>query len=240
MFEDFHMNCFMIKFRPLQIFLKPSSFFFFLIIVLFFPNSVLGTMNKGIHFYPDELRAMPRWCECRILWQRQFVGWSRDVPVPDSIKIEYKKWAKVIGEDIFRGTHHYCTGLNWINRYKLSLTDTYKNIENDRNIALNSALGEFRYMRGALKPKHRLYYEMLLNEAYIYSEQGNHLKAANNYIEILKLKPKYAGAYVKYAMFLTSIGQKEKAIKVLQAGFKKTNGSKIILQALTAMGIDNI
>ncbi len=213
------------------------SFVICLMTIVILPNNVFGKMSKTIFFSRDELSAMPRWCQCRILVQNQILGLSTKPfkNVPDSLMLEYNKWAKIVGKDVIRFTHHYCTGLNWINRYNRYYTSQYQGSERDRQFALKAALSEFKFMRGRLNPKHKLYYSMLMREAYVYSEQKNLIAAGKNYKEIFKLKPGYASAYVEYARLLNSVGKTEDAIKILQIGLKKTKGDKAIKQAMTAM-----
>lgn len=229
-----------LKYQCLGSWVIHFSFILCLMMIVILPNSVFGKMNKDFTFSLEELKAMPKWCQIRMLVQNRVVGVSRGKAfgenVPDSTMNEYYKWAKVIGEDIFRYTHHYCAGLNWINRYKLSFVSQYKGVERDRDFALKSALNEFRFMRGRLRPKHKLYYAMLMKEAYIYGEKKNFKKAIKNYSEIIKLKPRYVSAYVEYAQLLNSIGNSENAIKVLQFGLKKNKGSKIIEQLIVTWG----
>ncbi len=209
-----------------------------LMTIVILPNNVFGKMSNSIFFSRDELLAMPRWCQCRILVQNQTLDTSHFKPfknVPGSLMLEYKKWAKVVGKDIIRYSHHYCSALNWINRYNKYYTIQYQGAERDRQFALGRVLSNFRFMRGHLNPKHKLYYSMLMREAYVYSEQKNFTAAGKNYREILKLKPGYAPAYIEYARLLNSVGKTEDAIKILQIGLKKTKGDKAIKQAMTAM-----
>nr|WP_320013629.1 tetratricopeptide repeat protein [uncultured Desulfobacter sp.] len=215
--------------------LKYFAFFFFLYLLIL-PDNVSAKMNKGIFFTRNELAAMPRWCQNRIIVQNQWTGTENrgfGKNVPESAKLEYEKWTKVIGKDVIRYTHHYCTALNWINRYKLSLPQNYKAVEADRKEALSSAMNEFNFLRGYLKPKHKLFYSQLMNEAYIYKEQGNLMAAVKNYRKILKFKPGYVPAYIRYAQLLDAVGKNDDAIKILRTGLKKTKGAKSIKNEIT-------
>lgn len=212
---------------------KSFLLFFSVLTIALLPMDVFGNMNKGYHVYPEELKTLPRWCQCRMLIKNHVVGRHPGEKVPDTMIQEDKKWAKAIGEDIIVFTHHYCAGLNWINRYKLSLVSLYEGVESDRERALESALGEFKFMRGRLTPKHALYYSMLMNEAYIFREQKNIAQAVKNYQEIMKLKPGYAPAYVEYAGLLISLGKTMDAKKILQVGLEKTNSEKSIERMLS-------
>ncbi len=220
----------LIKNRQFSTKVMQFSFVLCLMIMVILPNSVFGRMNKGWGVLPEEMAAVPRWCQNKMIVHK-----SKYKNLSGPVANEYNKWAKVIGEDIFRYTHHYCMALNWINRYKISLASLYKNVEADREFALKNALSEFLFMRKRLQPKHKLYYSLLMNEAYVYGEQKNLAAAVRNYQQILKLKPGYAFAYVEYARLLNSVGKTEDAIKLLQSGLKKTKGAKIIKLTITAM-----
>jgi tetratricopeptide (TPR) repeat protein len=181
----------------------------------------LGNIPYATEPLREELPMLPKWCQIRTIAHPRMFGQSRGENVPDSVMRENAKWAKIVGEDIYIFTHHYCRGLNWINRYKKSLGFTYNNVENDRDYALKKALSEFHFMRGRLRAKHKLYYPMLMNEAYVYKEQKDFVSAQRNYIEIIKLKPNYAPAYDEYAALLNLMGKNEDAIKVLQLKAKR-------------------
>lgn len=216
---------------------------FFFITILIPHNIAFARMNTGQPVHPDEFSVLPRWCQIKILAHPRvfntpplLVGGPEAENVPDSVMKEYEKWSRIIGKDIFVFTHHYCMGLNRINRYKRSFIYQYKGIETDRGRALQGAIGSFKFMRGRLLPKHKLYYMMLMKEAYVYREMGNIKRAVKNYREIIKRKPKYAPVYVEYAEMLISVGNNSDAIKILQFGMEKTNGAEMIKNALNAMG----
>jgi tetratricopeptide (TPR) repeat protein len=186
---------------------------------------------------PEELMVMPRWCQVKLLTVRRQHNLPGGENVPDSVLHEYAKWNGIIGKDIYVYTHHYCRGLNWINRYKKSFTTLpYKNVENDRERALQEATMQFKFMKGHLQPKHKLYYQMLMDDAYVYWEKKDYKNALKNYSELMQRKPEYAPVYIKYAEILETIGEKEEAIKVLQLGLEKTKGNLAIKQALSALG----
>ena len=201
------------------------------------PNSVSGKMKRDawVSQGDTEFNALPRWCQIRMMAHRRMGG--LDDNVPDSVMRENEKWRKFIGNDnVYFRAHHYCVGLTWIIRYKTSLLSKYKGVESDRIMALNLALEEFKFMGHKRCKKSNLYIPLLMNEAYVYGEQKDFEKAVKNYREIIKVKPSYAVAYVKYAQLLNSVGRNTDAIKVLQTGLKKTKGAKDIKRAMTAMG----
>ena len=179
---------------------------------------------------PEEISGLPRWCQVKMTAHRMKY---KNLPKP--LADEYNKWANVVGEKFFRATHHYCAGLNWLNRYRQHSFSTYKGAKQDRQFALKSARGEFQYMRERTTPKYKLYYLCLMQEAYANKELKNYAGAIKNYQQVIKLKPGYAIAYVEYAGILNSLGKNQDALKILQIGLKKTKGDKVIEKTMAAM-----
>jgi len=208
--------------------------------IVILPNSVfgepLGNIPRSAKIERQEFVNLPKWCQIRMMAHPRIHHLEGSENVPGSIMRQSAMYEKSVGKDIYPYAHHYCRGINWINRYKHSLPFNYKNIERDRDYALNYSIGEFRFMRGHLTPAHKLYYSMLMYEAYVYSEQKDYRKALKNYGEIIQRKPKYPVAYIKYAEILNTTGQKEEAKKILQSGLENTKGDPAIKQALGALG----
>jgi hypothetical protein len=171
----------------------PFTLIHFIFIVSMLPVNTFGQMYTMVDVQPDELSALPRWCQIRLIAHPRIAGYPAGENVPDSVMQENAKWENIIGKDIYRSCHHYCWGLNWINRYKISLILTGKQAEAYRNSALNRALAEFYYLHG-LKDKvkkHELYDQLLINEAYIYTQLGDIKKAAERYVELKKRNMKH-------------------------------------------------
>jgi tetratricopeptide (TPR) repeat protein len=209
-------------------------------LIVVMPNSVYGKMPKGTFPLPEELKELPRWCQIRFRSygaMRGYTGaWTNWERPPISVLRENKKWEKLFGAKVYNGAHHYIYGLNWINRHKRYSILRYEGVERDLNFALNTVISEFKFMRAYVRPKHKLYPMMLMQEAYAYKGLGNYKKAAQLYTELMKRNPGYAPVYVEYANLLKSVGKSKNALKVLQIGLKKTKGSKQIKQALAVMG----
>jgi len=177
---------------------------------------------------PEEINALPRWLQIVVL-----TGPKTNPPA--HLMREREKLIKKYGKPI-HAAHHFAAAVNWINRYYKSLGTGHWQGDADRKMALETALGEFRFMRGGwLTPKDIFYYSMLMYEATIYELQGNLKSAAKNYHEVIKLKPKYALAYVKYANLLESVGKPSAAVKILKKGLKKTKGAKIIKKKMETL-----
>lgn len=220
--------------------IKKFLIVFCFITIVILPSNLFCEMPKVIDPLPEELPMLPRWCQIRILSHPAMRGYkgvfANRERVPDWVLKENANWEKVIGKDIYDYCHHYVWGLNWINRYKRFRFSSYKNAERDGKFALQSAINEFNFMRNHLRPNNKLYYSMLMEEAFVYKELGDYAKVVGRYTEIIAKKPKYAPAYVEYAHFLNAIGKKGDAIDILKSGSKNTSGDKIIKDAMIKMG----
>lgn len=232
------MKIYLIEYRQLTGRVKILTLAFCLLVVFSFPNNAIGKMNMDPMISPLERQALPKWCQTRmIIHHVMHPPFDPISTVPSSVVRESHKLEKIIGERVYNSVHHYIFALNWINRYKLSFTMQYAGIENDRLGALNKAIKEFAYMRGLgdILKKNKLYYNLLLYEAYVYNELGNIKDAVKNYYEAMKTRPSYANAYIEYATLLNSAGKTADAIKILNIGLKKTKGNKLIKQMIASM-----
>jgi len=228
----------LMKYRQLRGRVKQFPFFFcfMLMLIVALPSGVFGKMPRVVGILREEMSVLPRWCQIRMLAHPRMFNHLDADEVSDVVMRENAKYSKIIGSDIYVYTHHYCRGLNWINRYKHTLTRFDKDVKVDRKYALRSALGDFHFMRNHLEPRHKLYAPNLMNEAYVYWEQKDFKRALKDYIRIMQTKPTYAPVYVKYAELLKSVGNSEEAINVLQIGLRKTKGDPAIKKALLALG----
>jgi hypothetical protein len=126
---------------------------------------------------PEELVLLPRYCQVRIM-DRNRVNTRDKSAASDAVMAEGDKWSNNIGPATWSRLHHYCAALNWINRYKKTFfSPNYPLLAKDRQLALNLAMSEFSYIRKHMERTCVLYPELLLKEAFVYSELNN-----NNFI----------------------------------------------------------
>lgn len=167
--------------------------------------------------YPTdaELDSLPAYC--RIKLRHRF-----DSP-------EYKKAQASFGPD-FEHVHHYCAGLNFINRYyRTSDTET-------RKFFLKSSVGEFDYMVTHAKPEFSLMPEIYLSRGTSYSLMKKDFQAMNDINKALELNPRMIKGYRLLSEFYENIKQKQKALEVVTAGLQYNPDSKMLQSRYLELG----
>jgi tetratricopeptide (TPR) repeat protein len=185
----------------------------------------------------EELQKLPRWCQVNLLTLRRTFH-NDTQSASDELMKEREGWARTIGEDVFSYMHHYCMGLNVMNRYfdkeaeLATAPEDKKELEKKR---LAGGLEEFNFVKDYLRQAHNVFYpELLLNEAVIYRELDDVQKAIGSLAEALKVKPDYVAAYLELSRTMKTAGDATEAKKVLDLGLKMTSGSEAIKRALEA------
>lgn len=87
-------------------------------------SSALASTRLPFKPTPAELQALPDYCKARL---------SGD-------KSSQQRWVQQFGKDNFLHFHHYCVGLNYVNRVRVSFGSKHK------KHYIETALGEFKYV----------------------------------------------------------------------------------------------
>lgn len=170
--------------------LKKSFFFIFIIQVL-----LISTARSEVD--PD-IELLPVYCKVR---------------KAGNTHPEYKKWAKVMGND-FIHIHHYCDGLAL--QIKANRTINIKK----KQQFLQQALGEINYTlrysskNFILKPK--IFYDI----GKIYEELDKSAEAMNAYRQSILLNPKVSLPYVALSDLYLKQNNKNEAVSILKKGLK--------------------
>ena len=187
-----------------------STYVLFLVVIislfLFFPLN-----SNAIQRAPteSEMNLLPKYCAVKYKYEH------RKTP-------EVKYWKKTLGDN-YGDIHHYCNGLNFINR-------AYKSKSlGERKDWVNKAIGEISYVIKAAKPGFPLLPELYLNRGKAYELKGELVEATKDYKKSIETKPDYSKAYVYYFDLLFE-RQKDyaQAEKVLEEGLKKSPKSKAL------------
>jgi tetratricopeptide (TPR) repeat protein len=132
---------------------------------------------------------------------------------------EYKLWERSLGPD-FQHTHHYCDGLNLLNRYYRSRS------EQSKRFNLGSALGNFDYMVSHANPGYSLMPDVYLNRGVTYSLMKNAAKAVTDMNKALEMNPQLVKAYNVLADYYVGIKQERKALEIVSTGLQHNPGMK--------------
>jgi hypothetical protein len=118
-------------------------------------------------------KDLPEYCQVMMTKVELFYKFkTRDVPAQFA-KVR-DKWIRTIGKNNWLHFHHYCFGIQKLNRF---LRMTEKPEEKRRKGMLGSALAEFEYMRKRADRSFPLWPQLFMYESQIYFQLGQPVKA---------------------------------------------------------------
>lgn len=167
--------------------------------------------------YPTdlELASLPQYCHAKL---RKNQG-----------DPEYEKWRGILGLD-FMHTHHFCQGLNLINRY-------YKaSSESDRKHYLKSAIDNFGYMVTNAAPTYSLMPEVYINRGTALSKFGKNSEAMVDFRKAIELNPRWAKAYTILADFYVEKKLQGEALATITEGLRYVPNSKMLQRRYVELG----
>lgn len=163
-----------------------------------------------------ELKSLPYYCTVK----RQL-----EKGVPGARQAGYA----ALGEQ-FGNVHHFCNGLNFINRYYRSPFGA------KAGSYLASAINEFTYMVEHLVPNSSLAAESYLGRATAYALSRRDGEAMRDFQTAVRYNPRLAGAYVAWADFLVERKLREDALKVVTEGLRWNPGHRALENRYTTLG----
>lgn len=162
----------------------------------------------------QEMRLLPPYCEAK-------VGKQRGNP-------EAKQyWSNIFGAANWKHMHHYCEGLNWLNRANRVFGDKQTQAYN-----LNNAINNFNYMLTHTERNFSLRPEILVNKgkALVLMKRGG--EAAAEFSKAIAFKADYAPAYISLGDYYLDAGNKKKARATYEDGLKLNPGFKALQRRL--------
>jgi len=140
------------------------------------------------------------------------------------------QWVALMGTDFWH-MHHYCRGLNDLNRLnRADLTPR------ERIALTDSALVEFRYVINNCKPTMPLLPEAFLRMGDVFVMRNELGNASAAFEQSRKLKPDYWPAYSRWADVLIGLKQFERARALLEEGLGHSPQQPVLLQKLRQAG----
>lgn len=133
---------------------------------------------------------------------------------------DQKAWAKKIGRIAWNNIHHYCAGLDYLNKARFA-SDKKKNI-----MFLNKAIGEFDYMQKRAGAKFILQPEIAVNKGRAHLQLLQFGEALQEFHRAIKKYPKYVPAYTELSDYYLEQGDKDEARAILEKGLKMVPDSK--------------
>ena len=162
-----------------------------------------------------EMAALPPYCAVRF----------------DGSPTEYKIWKTTMGGD-FVHVHHYCAGLNFVNRAR-GMTSANK----DRLGTLSAAVRNFDYILTHTHPGFSLRPEAMMNRGIALSmlpqKQG---EAIGNLHKAIEMNPKLPHAYLTLADMYDKLKNYSKALETAAEGLRHNPDTRSLQRRYTELG----
>ncbi|MEQ1622953.1 MAG: tetratricopeptide repeat protein [Methylophilaceae bacterium] len=142
---------------------------------------------------------------------------------------EFENMYKKMGE-IFQHIHHYCQGLNNINRYHKA-SNSY-----DRAYYLGVAAGEIGYVITHTLSNSSLLPEVYMNRGFAYAKLHKDGDALKDFIKSLELNPRSAQTYSMIANFYEERKMQNKALEYITEGLKYIPNNKTLQRRYLKLG----
>ena len=132
-----------------------------------------------------------------------------------------------------KALHHYCSGLNFLNKYYTAPN------ERKRKIYYKKALGEINYhLKGDTRTlkDNPLVGDMYSNRAKLYAIGNRPRDALKDWYKAIAVNPRLRRAYLGLARYLEKQGLKDEALKVISKGLRYLPKSKSLQKQYRKLG----
>lgn len=163
---------------------------------------------------PAEMATLPSYCAARF----------------DEKSAAFKSWRDSMGSD-FMHVHHYCAGLNFVNRAR-GMGSSNK----DRRGTLEAALRNFDYMLAHTQPDFSLRPEILMNRGIALSMMNRTGEAVGDLLKAIEANPKQARAYMTLADMYDKQKNRSKALEIVTEGLRHNPDTKSLERRYTELG----
>lgn len=167
--------------------------------------------------YPTEMeyRVLPSYCKEKI--QKKNYD-------------ENQMWAARFGADTWMHMHHYCQGLNDINRYYRARNSQ------DKKYILSTAVNQFDYMVGHIPTDSVLLSEVLSNRGRVLLLAGQLQKGIRDLYKAIELDPGSQQPYLALAEEFQKSRNKNKALQIVSEGLRNIPESKSLKRRYKEFG----
>jgi len=194
--------------------LRIASLFLFAIL------PVVGAMAEQWRATEEEMRLLPPYCEAKI-------GADRDNMAAQ------KHWSDVFGAENWLHLHHYCDGLNFMNRSFKRGSD-----RNARDFDLRRAVNNFDYVLTRASNDFVLLPEIMAQKARALHMLGRKAEAASLDAKVIAMQPDYIPAYIALGDFYKESGDLKKARETYEAGLIQHPGQRSLVRRLKRLERD--
>lgn len=142
---------------------------------------------------------------------------------------EYKRWESMLGKD-YGHTHHYCAGVNYLNRYYRARSKQGKSFN------LNNAQTNFEYMVKHAAPTYSLMPDVHSSLGKVFSLKNQPAQAITHLNRAIELNPRQPRSYNMLADFYSGIKQPAKALEIITEGLRHNPDTKSLQRRYTELG----
>lgn len=164
---------------------------------------------------PDEMALLPDYCKVRY--------------TESSTSPEFRAWMQRVGPR-FNGMHHYCNGINQINRYLHRVADK------KRNYYLSRALPEIDYVAKDMPPDFPLAGDIYLNRGIALQLMKRDSLAIIDFYKSIEHDPKQVRAYIAIADMHSKANNNPKALESITTGLRNVPDSKNLQKKYRELG----
>jgi tetratricopeptide (TPR) repeat protein len=174
------------------------------------------TFATAAEFAPtqSELATLPPYCAARLNEQ----------------SAAFKSWQSTMGAG-FLHIHHYCFGLNFMNRAR-GMSSSNK----EREGTLQAAITNFNYVLRNTQPDFYMRPEVLMNRGITLSMQHNDGAAVGDLLKAIEMDPGLSRAYMALADLYVKQKNRSKALDTVTTGLRHSPETKSLQRRYTELG----
>lgn len=187
----------------------------FMVLALIFGAAPALSVETGLRPTPAEMPRLPDFCQARFNLQRGSAEWN--------------SWGSRLGES-FNDIHHYCGGLNYLNRYWGARS------KRDKNFYLERALAGMDYLVKSHKPDFPLRAQMYSNRGEVYKLMGRSGEAVKDLNEAIASDPRMVRPYLQLADIHVKGKAASRALETVTEGLRHVPDSTALQRRYLELG----
>jgi tetratricopeptide (TPR) repeat protein len=172
-------------------------------------------VETGLRPTPAEMPRLPDYCQAKFNLQRGSPVWN--------------SWYSRLGES-FNDIHHYCAGLNYVNRYWGARSTR------DKNFYLERAVAGMDYLVKSHKPDFPLRAEMYSNRGEVYKLMGRPGEAVKDLNQAVASDPRMVRPYLQLADIYVKGKSASRALETVSEGLRHVPDSTALQRRYLELG----
>lgn len=187
----------------------------FMLLGLFYGTGSAAAVETGLRPSEAEMLRLPDYCQAKY-------------KLPQGSP-EWKGWQDRIGKN-FIDLHHYCAGLNFVNRFWGARS------KQDKTFYLQRAMSNFDYMVKAEKPDFALRAELYSNRGEVFRLMGRSGEAVKDFNHALEIDPRIVRPYLQLADLHVAGKAAGRALEAITQGLRHVPDSTALQRRYLELG----